>query len=126
MVATQTANPPTFESVWALIQEVGQNQKETDRMMKELKESQKETDRQLKETERILKEQAESSNNRIGSLTNLFGDVTEAMVAPKICEKSEELGFISLKQIQIPESMTELIKSLLKLILCWKTAKRLC
>ena len=47
---------------------------------------------QLKETERILKEQAESSNNRIGALTNLFGDVTEAMVAPKICEKFEEFG----------------------------------
>ena len=47
---------------------------------------------QLKETERILKEQAESSNNRIGALTNLFGDVTEAMIAPKICEKFEEFG----------------------------------
>jgi len=86
MPATQTANPPSFESVWALIQEVGQNQKETDRMMKEYRED-------LKETERILKEQAENNNNNIGSLTNLFGDVTEAMVAPKICEKFNEFGF---------------------------------
>jgi predicted AAA+ superfamily ATPase len=79
MEATQTANPPSFESVWAALQE--------------LTASQKETDRQLKETKQILKEQAESSNNRIGSLTNLFGDVTEAMIAPKICEKFEEFGF---------------------------------
>jgi hypothetical protein len=48
---------------------------------------------QLKETERFLKEQAEISNNRIGALTNLFGDVTEAMIAPKICDKFNEFGF---------------------------------
>jgi len=90
MVATQTANPqdgnpPTFESVWALFQEIGKKQEETDRIVKEVAEN-------LRETDRVLKEQAESNNNRIGSLTNLFGDVTEAMVAPKICEKFEELG----------------------------------
>jgi hypothetical protein len=95
MVAAQTANPqdatpPTFESVWALLQEVGRKQEENAQGMKELRESQKETDR-------ILKEQAESSNNRIGALTNLFGDVTEAMIAPKICEKFEEFGFSFLR-----------------------------
>ena len=96
MEATQTArhpadaNPPTFESVWALIQENAQG-------IKELKESQKETDRQLKETERILKEDSkrlkEENDKRLGSLTNLFGDVTEAMIAPKICDKFNEFGF---------------------------------
>src|SRR5262245_11113495 len=90
MGAVQTANPPTFESVWALTQENAQG-------IKELKESKKETDRQLKETERILKEQGESINIRIGNLTNLFGDVTEAMIAPKICEKFEEFGFSFLR-----------------------------
>jgi hypothetical protein len=47
----------------------------------------------LMETKQILKEQSESVNNQIGALTNLFGDVTEAMIAPRICEKFEELGF---------------------------------
>ena len=79
MEAVQTATPPTFETVWAALQENAQG-------MKELRESQK-------ETERFLKEQAEISNNRIGALTNLFGDVTEAMIAPKICEKFDEFGF---------------------------------
>ncbi|MCL1812489.1 MAG: hypothetical protein FWG29_03080 [Treponema sp.] len=79
MAAVQTANPPTFESVWAALQELAASQKE-------LNESQK-------ETERILKEQGESVNNRIGALTNLFGDVTEAMIAPKICEKFDEFRF---------------------------------
>ena len=80
------ANPPSFESVWAALQE-------TDRIVKEVGRKQEEYAENLKETERILKEQAESSNNRIGSLTNLFGDVTEAMIAPKICEKFQEFGF---------------------------------
>jgi len=94
MQATQTArhpdaNPPTFESVWAALQE-------TDRIVKEVGRKQEEYALHLKETERILKEesqrQKEDFNNRLGSLTNLFGDVTEAMIAPKICEKFEELG----------------------------------
>jgi Holliday junction resolvase-like predicted endonuclease len=66
--------------------------------MKELRESQKEAALRLKETERVLKEDSqrlkEELNIRIGSLTNLFGDVTEAMIAPKICEKFEEFGLI--------------------------------
>jgi hypothetical protein len=110
MPAVQTAsrpadgNPPSFESVWALLQENAQGMKELRESQKELRESQKETDRQLKETDRqlketdrILKEHAESANNRIGSLTNLFGDVTEAMIAPKIGEKFEEFGFSFLR-----------------------------
>ena len=86
MPATQTANAPTFESVWAILDRVSTKQEE-------LVASQKEYAESLKETERILTEQAENNNNMIGSLTNLFGDVTEAMVAPKICEKFNEFGF---------------------------------
>jgi hypothetical protein len=90
MEAVQTVEHPTFETVWALLQENAQG-------MKELRESQKESARQLKETEQILKEDSqrrkEENDKRIGSLTNLFGDVTEAMIAPKICEKFEEFGF---------------------------------
>ena len=74
-----TVNTATFETVWATLDRITQRQEETNR--------------QMKETERILKEQGESINNRIGALTNLFGDVTEAMIAPKICEKFEEFGF---------------------------------
>jgi ribosomal protein L9 len=79
MLATQTANPPTFESVWATLDRITEKQEENAR--------------QLKETDRILKEKALDFDKRIGALTNLFGDVTEAMIAPKICEKFEEFGF---------------------------------
>jgi len=87
MPATQTArhpqdaSPPTFESVWALIQEVGQNQKETDRQLKE-------TDRIVQETARQMKE----TDKRLGSLNNRFGEIVEYMVAPNLREKFWEMG----------------------------------
>ena len=101
MPETQATNPPTFESVMAGLQEFHEK-------MDELRESQKETDRQLKETDRQLKETGrqlkedsqrlkEELNIKIGSLTNLFGDLTEGMIAPKICEKFNEFGFSFLK-----------------------------
>jgi hypothetical protein len=89
MPAIQTANPPTFESVWAALQETDRIVKENAKEMKEFRESQKETERLMKEDSQRLKDEL---NAKIGSLTNLFGDVTEAMVAPKICEKFEEFG----------------------------------
>jgi predicted nuclease of restriction endonuclease-like RecB superfamily len=71
MEATQTANPNSFEEVWAILREVSESQKESDRAMKESK---------------------EDFNRRLGALTNLFGDFTEAMMAPKLCEKFREFG----------------------------------
>jgi len=78
MPETQATNPPTFDSVWALVKEVAENQKETAL--------------QLEKTDRMLTRHAKSANKRLGALTNLFGDMTEAMVAPKICKKLEEFG----------------------------------
>ena len=71
MEAIAVTPPPTFETVWSLLKEVAENQKETDR--------------QLKET-------AADFNRRLSALTAIFGDITEAMIAPKICEKFEKLG----------------------------------
>jgi len=71
----QNANPPSFESVWASLQE-------TDRMIKELTESQKETDRIAK-----------GSAYEIGKLNKRMGEVVEFMVAPNLCEKFREFGF---------------------------------
>ena len=48
MPATQTTNPPSFESVWASFQETDRLMKEHAKEMKELRESQKETDRMMK------------------------------------------------------------------------------
>ena len=101
MPATQTArhhdaNPPSFESVWAALQEtaqivkeVGRKQEETAKWQEEaakwqeeLRESQKETDRQMKEY-----------NKRFGDFTRRFGEVVEYMIAPNLREKFREYGF---------------------------------
>ena len=86
MAATSTPDYPqgiTFESVWAMFQETGQQ-------IKELRESQKETDRQMKETDRQIQEY----NKRFGEFYNRFGEVIEYMVAPNLCEKFREMGLI--------------------------------
>ena len=80
MVATQTtnpqdANPLTFESVWAGLQETRQ-------LINELRESQKETDRIVKET-----------SKQMGMLNNRFGEIVEYMVAPNLLKKFREYGF---------------------------------
>ena len=75
-------NPPSFESVWAALQE-------TDRIVKDIAERQKETDRQMKETDRQMKEY----NKRFGDFTKRFGEVVEYMIAPNLREKFREYGF---------------------------------
>ena len=77
MAAVQTQpNYPRgldFEQVWAALMENREQQKETDR---------------------FLKEKAAELNKQIGSLTNLFGDFTVGMIAPKLREKFTDYGFV--------------------------------
>jgi hypothetical protein len=70
----QDATPPSFESVWAILQENAQG-------MKKLRESQKETARQMQETDR-----------RLGKLGLRMGEVVEYLVAPNLREKFTEFG----------------------------------
>jgi hypothetical protein len=106
MEVTQTVKAPSFETVWAVLQEVAERQRETDRQLKEnakevrealretdriIKENaerQKETDRQMKETDRQIKD----FNKRFGEFTNRFGEVVEYMIAPNLQEKFRELN----------------------------------
>jgi len=71
MEAVQTTNPPSFESVWAILQEVAQSHKEYEQERK--------------------KDKAEF-NERLGKYVNLFGDFTEYMMAPKLREKFKDFG----------------------------------
>ena len=64
MGVTQTAKSSSPEAVWAILREVGKKQKEL----------------------------ADDFNRRIGAWTNLFGEIAEYMVAPKLREKFAELG----------------------------------
>jgi len=95
MGKTQATAAPSFETVWAVLQEVAERQKETDRIVKENAERQKETDRQMRETALQMKEtdrQIKDFNKRFGEFTNRFGEVVEYMIAPNLQEKFRELN----------------------------------
>jgi len=66
MVNISNIPPATPETVWALLQEVSQSQKETDKLIKEVAQSQKETDRQMKELQK-----------NVGGITNNQGAFAE-------------------------------------------------
>jgi hypothetical protein len=68
MEAVQTANSPSFESVWAALQE-------TDRIVKEVARRQEKTDYQ------------------IGKLGNRIGEIIEHLVAPNLRQKFRGLGY---------------------------------
>jgi hypothetical protein len=89
METVQTPNPPTFETVWAALQETRQiiteNAKKDverhERAMKEIAERREEFEREKKEF-----------NKRLGEYINLFGEVTEYEIAPKLRDKFLEFG----------------------------------
>jgi hypothetical protein len=88
---------PNFETVWAVLQEVAERQKEIDRIVKENVEQQKETDRIVKENAERQKEtdrQMKEFNKRFGEFSNRFGEIVEYMVVPNLQEKFKELGLI--------------------------------
>jgi ribosomal protein L9 len=112
-----------FEQVWAALMEDREHLKETDRILKEnaerhkqemkesaerhereLKESAKRHERELKEWqqetaerskkfEQEMKESKAEFNEKLGKYINLFGEVTEYTMAPKLREKFIEFGF---------------------------------
>jgi hypothetical protein len=100
MEATQTyVEHPTFETVWAALQETDRIVKETARRQEEnaqqmrenaeqMKKTQQETNRQMKKTDRQMKE----FDKRFGDWTNRFGEVVEYMIAPNLREKFREKG----------------------------------
>jgi len=87
----QDANPPSFESVWAALQE-------TDRIMKEnaeqQKEWQRETDRLMKETDRKMEKRAKRLDKQLGKLGGRYGEMVEYMVVPNLLKKFRKLGFV--------------------------------
>jgi predicted XRE-type DNA-binding protein len=121
MPATQTvnpqdANPPTFESVWATLQEVGRKQEEAAEQMKEtaqliredrenlkeLREDQKETARLIREDRENLdklRESQKQTSQQLGGLHNSMGDLIETLFTPHLCEKFDDYNY-NLKQMR--------------------------
>jgi len=86
MEATQTANPPSFESVWALFQE-------TDRFMKENAEQHERDMREIREIQKKTERIVEKNAVEMGRLSRRMGEVVEYMVAPNLRDKFNEFGF---------------------------------
>ena len=73
MEAVKTTETTSFETIRAILKEIAESQKETDRQMKE---SAKRLDRQL------------------GKLGNRFGEMVEYMVVPDLVKKFNEFGYV--------------------------------
>jgi len=121
METTMTHEYPkgvTLDDVWAVLRDVAERQKETDRLMKEsreeydrkMKASREEADRRKEEIDRMMKEtneqmketdrrmektrlENEEIGRRMGYLNNRFGEIAEHLVAPGIVKKFNELGY---------------------------------
>jgi len=89
MEVVQTANPPNFESVWAILDNVGKRLDSVGKKQEELTESQKELVESQKKIERIVEKNAVE----MGKLSKRMGEVVEYMVAPNLREKFRELGY---------------------------------
>ena len=73
MVNRSNLPKATPESVWALLQEVAQAQKDAAKSQEEIRQAQKETDKQMQETDRRMKELQKT----VGGITNNQGAFAE-------------------------------------------------
>jgi len=94
MPLAQTVEKPNPDTIWAILQEVAERQRETARRQEETDRIVRETAESQKENAQQMKENKDDFNKRLGSLTNLFGDFTLGMVAPKLREKFKEFGLV--------------------------------
>ena len=74
---TKDSQSPTFETVWAILQETARGHKETDRIVKELSASQKETDRLIKEVSASQKETSASQKETRQLIKEVFASQKE-------------------------------------------------
>jgi len=98
--------PATPEEIWAILREVSESQKDTDRRFKEAdrqmmelreerREAQKEADRQmqkLREEQEKTDRQIKRTGRQIGGLHRRFGELAEHLVAPRIHARFNEMG----------------------------------
>jgi hypothetical protein len=68
------------DDIWAILRELAQSQKETERMFQETDRKSQETDRKFQETNRQLKE----LGKQIGGLGEKFGSFTEGLALPSM------------------------------------------
>jgi len=96
MGAAQTANSPSFETVWAILDRVSKKQEELVESQKATDRQMQETDRKMQETDRLIQEtarQMQKTDSELGRLSKRMGEVVEYLVAPNLRDKFNEFGF---------------------------------
>jgi hypothetical protein len=73
----------TSEEVWALLKEIGEKQKETDRQLRE----------QAQETDKRMEKQWEKTSKVLGDLGIRLGEIVESLIAPNLIEKFNAMNF---------------------------------
>ena len=111
-VVSENQKVETFEEFWASLQEI--------------KEIQRRISESMEEYDRERKEDKDAFNARLGSLTNLFGDFTLGMVAPKLRDKFENLGLVFLRSYLYSVVEDRINNVFLRQTLPWKTGKQPC
>ena len=94
---------PTFETVWAALQENDRQIKEDREQMRELRERFKETEKFIDslgkksgETERLMKENAKFLDNlgkQVGGLHRSLGELIETLIAARLWEKFKDYPY---------------------------------
>ena len=90
MEAAKTDVTPSFETVWAILQEVGKKHEEH---AKALEEQRKRAEAEMQEIRENQKKAERQFNKRFGKYDNRFGKVVEHMIMPNLCKKFREFGF---------------------------------
>jgi hypothetical protein len=94
------------DEIWAILREVAQSQKETERKFQETERKFQETERKFQETERLIKESSCATDRKIkevtasvGKLGNRLGDFIEDAVRPAAVRLFRERG-IDVHEVQ--------------------------
>jgi len=73
-------------------QEMKENAERHERHEREAKERDEQYEKKMKELKQQVEESRQELNRQLGKYINLFGEVTEYTMAPKLCEKFIEFG----------------------------------
>jgi hypothetical protein len=88
---TMSANPPSFESVWATLKEVSESLKDTDRIVKETAQITKRNGEQQEKDIREMRASAKRLDEELGRLGKRFGETAEFLVMPNLLKKFRKI-----------------------------------
>jgi hypothetical protein len=98
MEAVQTqAEKPSFETVWATLQEVAAMQRKS---AEEYEQQRRKSDEEFKQWKKEIDSIVKNNARIVGKLGGRFGEMVEYMVVPNLLKKFRKLGFVFDKAYQ--------------------------